>query len=140
VRGDPLFGTADAREVDAVEKHRKLATLEPRSKSVLVKVRETETALLEPLVIEDEAAVVPGEHLGSVSASADEDEEVPGVEVFLPLVADDGGQAVDGIAHVHPLSSEENTDGPRDEQHDGPRAPTAAPVPAAPRTSGRCRR
>ena len=102
MRGDPLLRAADARQVDAVEQHRKLAALEPRAESVLAKVWEAEAALLEPLVIEDEAAVVPREHLGTVAAPADKDEEVARVEVFLPLVADDGGEPVDGIAHVHP--------------------------------------
>jgi len=126
VRGDPLFGPADAREVDAVEEHRELAALEPRSESVLTEVRETETALLEPLVIEYEAAVVPGEHLGLVTAPADEDEEVAGVEVFLPLVADDGGEPVDGIAHVHSLGSKQDADGAWDEKHVWPELPQRA--------------
>ena len=79
MRGDPLFGPADAREVDAVEEHRELATLESSAEGILPEVRETEAALLEPLVIEDKTAVVPGEHLGLVTAPADEDEEVAGV-------------------------------------------------------------
>jgi hypothetical protein len=120
VRGDPLLGAADAGDVDAVEEHRELAALESSAESVLTEVRETEAALLEALVIEDEAAVVPGEHLGPVAAPADEDEEVAGVEVFLPLVADDGGESVDGIAHVHPLSSEQDADSSWDEKHVGP--------------------
>lgn len=120
MRGDPLFGPADAREVDAVEEHRELATLESSAEGILPEVRETEAALLEPLVIEDKTAVVPGEHLGLVTAPADEDEEVAGVEVLLPLVADDGGKPVDGIAHVHPLGSEQDADGAWDEKHVGP--------------------
>ncbi len=139
MRGDPLFRPADAGQVDAVEEHGELATLEPRTQSVLAKLRQPEASLLEPLVIEDEAAVVPSEHLRLVTAPANEDEEVAGVEVFLPLVADDGGQSIDGIAHVHPLSSEQDADSAWNEKHVGAGA-TAARAPAAPRTSGRCRR
>ena len=123
MRGDPLLGASDAREVDAVEEHRELAALESSAERVLTEVRETEAALLEALVIEDEAAVVPGEHLGPVAAAADEDEEVAGVEVLLPLVADDGGESVDGIAHVHPLGSEQDADSARDEKHARPELP-----------------
>jgi hypothetical protein len=123
VRGDPLLGAADAGDVDAVEEHRELAALESSAESVLTEVRETEAALLEALVIEDEATIVPGEHLGSVAAPADEDEEVAGVEVLLPLVADDGGESVNGIAHVHPLGSEQDADSARDEKHVGPELP-----------------
>jgi hypothetical protein len=139
VRGDPLFGPADTGEVDAVEEHRELAALESSAQSVLTEVRQAKAALLEPLVIEDEAAVVPGEHLGLVAAPADEDEEVASVEVLLPLVADDGGESIDGIAHVHPLGSEQDADSTRDEKHVGPGA-TAARVREARRISGRCRR
>jgi hypothetical protein len=120
VRGDPLLRASDARDVDAVEEHRELAALESSAESVLTEVREAEAALLEALVIEDEASVVPGKHLGPVAASADEDEEVAGVEVLLPLVADDGGKPVDGIAHVHPLGSEQDADSAGDEKHVGP--------------------
>ncbi len=95
MRGDPLFGPADAGEVDAVEEHGELAALEPRTQSVLTKLRQAEASLLEPLVEKDEAPVVPGEYLRPVPLPADEDEEVPGVQVFLPLVADDGGESVD---------------------------------------------
>jgi hypothetical protein len=118
-----LFGPADAREVDAVEEHRELAALESSAEGILAEVWQAEAALLEPLVVEDEAAVVPGEHLGPVAAPADEDEEVAGVEVFLPLVADDGGEPVDGITHVHSLRSEQDADSARDEKHASPELP-----------------
>jgi hypothetical protein len=123
VRGDPLFGPADTGQVNSVEQHGELAALQTRPESVLAKLRETEASLLKTLVEEDEAAVVPSEHLGPVAAPADKDEEVPGVEVLLPLVADDGGQPVNAVAHVHPLSGEEDADGAREEQHVQPGLP-----------------
>lgn len=110
MRGDPLLGPADAGQVDAVEQHGELAALQPGPERAVAESRESEASLLEPLVEEDEAAVVPGQHLRPVTPAADEDEEVAGVEVFLPLVADDGGEPVDAVAHVDGLGSEENPD------------------------------
>ena len=109
---------ADAAEVDAVEEHGELTALQPRPQRALAEGREPEAALLEPLVEKDETAVVPGEHLGPVAAAADEDEEVAGVEVLLPLVADDGGEPVDAVAHVDGLGGEKNPDRPREKQHE----------------------
>ena len=123
MRGDPLLGTADTREVDAVEQHGELAALQPRSERAFTKGRETEAALLEALVEQHEAAVVPGQHLGPVAAAADEDEEVPGVQVLLPLVADDGGKPIDAVAHVDGLRRQQDADRPREEQHRLPDRP-----------------
>ena len=117
VRGDPLLGAADTGEVDAVEKHRELAALQSSPERTIAEGRKTKASLLETLVEQDEAAVVPGEHLRPVPAAADEDEEVAGVDVFLPLVADDGGQPVDAVAHVDGLGGEEDPDRPGEEEH-----------------------
>lgn len=119
MRGDPLLGPADPAEVDAVEEHGELTALQPCPERALAEGWESKTALLEALVEEDEATVVPGEHLRPVAAAADEDEEVAGVEVFLPLVADDAGEPVDAVAHVDGLGGEKNPDRPREEQHEG---------------------
>lgn len=86
------------RDVDAVEHHRQLRGLELRAERALVKRRQTESALLEPLVEDDETAVVPGQHLHPVAPSRDEDEEVAGVDVFLPARAHQRGKAVDAVA------------------------------------------
>lgn len=79
-----------------------------------------EASLFEPLVSEDEAAIVPGEHLGLVATLRDEDEEVTRVEALFPLIADDGAQPVDAVAHVHRLRREENPDGSREQKHSLP--------------------
>ena len=76
-------------EVDAVEQHAQLRRVELRAERVGLEVRQPEAALLEALVIEDEAAAVPAEDLHLVAALADEDEEVAGEDVFLPLAAHD---------------------------------------------------
>jgi hypothetical protein len=82
-----------------------------------VKLRQLETALLEPLVVDDEAPVVPGENLHPVPPARDEDEEVAGVDILPPASADDGGQAVDALAEVHGRGREEHFDGARKKQH-----------------------
>ena len=117
VRGDPLLGAADTGEVDAVEEHRELAALQPSPERTISEGRKTKASLLETLVEQDEAAAVPGQHLGAVATPAHEDEEVASVEILLPLVADDGGQPIDAVAHVDGLGGEENPDRPREEEH-----------------------
>ena len=103
--------------VDAVQQHRQLRGIQLRAKRVVMKRGQPEASLLEPLVRQHEAAAVPRQHLHFVAALRHEDEEVAGVEVFLPLVPDDGTQPVDGIAHVHRLGRQQDADRPREKQH-----------------------
>lgn len=104
-------------QVDAVQQHRQLRGVELGSERAIADARLAEAPLLEPLVREDEAAVVPGQHLRAVALLREEDEEVPRVEVLLPLVSDDGAQAVDAVPHVDGVGSEQDADGAREEQH-----------------------
>lgn len=76
--------------VNTVEQHRQLRAVELNTESVLRDGRDAKAALFEALVVEHEAAVVPGEHLHPVSSTADEGEEVAGKDVFLPLASNDG--------------------------------------------------
>lgn len=73
-----------------------------------MKVWKSKAALLQPLVNDNEAAVVPIQNLHSVPALRNENEKVAGEEVFLPLVADDGAKAVDAVPHVDGFGCEKN--------------------------------
>ena len=72
------------REVDAIEQHRQLGGVELRSQRIVLEDGQPESALLEPLVRDDEAAAVPGEDLHPVASPGDEDKQVAGVDVYLP--------------------------------------------------------
>lgn len=113
----PPLGSADAGEIDPVEKHRELRPVELRAERALAHLGDPEPSLLESLIEEDEAAVVPGEDLDAIAALRDENEEVTREEVLLPLVPDDRGQAIDRVAHVDRLRRKKNADGAREEQH-----------------------
>lgn len=110
------------REVDAIEEHRQLRGVELRAEGLVVKRGELKAPLLEALVENDEAARVEAENLDAVTALRDEDEEVADEDVFLPLVAHDGAEAVDAVAHVDGLRGQQNTDRPREQQHGQPKA------------------
>jgi hypothetical protein len=84
-----VIGPADPAEVDPVEQHRELRRVDLDGHRGRVHVRELERAALEPLIDEDEAALVPQEDLQPVLPSRDEDEEVAGVRVLRELVLDD---------------------------------------------------
>jgi hypothetical protein len=62
--------------VNAIEKHRQLSAVELYAERVLGRSRNAEAALLEPLVVEHETAIVPGEQFDSISSTANESEEV----------------------------------------------------------------
>ena len=74
---------------------------------------EAKMALLEPLVVEDEAAAVPRQEFHAISTLRHEDEEMTGEEILLPAVAHQRGQAADAVPHVDRLGSEENPNRPR---------------------------
>ena len=112
------------REVDAIEQHGELGGVELGAERALMNRRQTEATLLEALVGQEKSTVVPGEDLHPVTSLRDEDEEVPCVEVLLPLSADDGGEPVDRIPHVDRLGSEEDADRAGKDQH--PAYPMAA--------------
>ncbi len=92
------------RDVDAVEQHGQLRGIQLRPQRVLSEGGQAEAALLQSLVGEHEASGVPREDFDAVAPARDEDEEVAGVEILLPLGAHDGGQPIDGVAHVHRLA------------------------------------
>jgi hypothetical protein len=77
----------------------------------ITRLHAAEPALLEPLVEDDEAAVVPGEDLHSVPATGQEDEKVPREDVLGELCADERSQAVDGVPHVDGLDRHEDANG-----------------------------
>ena len=85
-------------EVDAVEEHGELGRVELRAEGILVELGQAEASLLQTLVEDDEAAVVPGEDLHPVPPARDENEEVAGEDVLLPAAPDERHQAVDGVA------------------------------------------
>jgi hypothetical protein len=117
LRRGPFPRAADVREVDAFEEHRELGGVELSAERVLVHPWFAEAALLKALVIEDEAAAVPGEHLRAVALLREEDEEVPREEVLLPLVLRQCAKPIDAVAHVDGLGGEEDADRPRKEEH-----------------------
>lgn len=59
----PLLRATDPREIDSIEEHRQLGAVELGTEGVLIHFRDPEPTLLETLVVEDEAAAVPAEHL-----------------------------------------------------------------------------
>lgn len=81
-------------EVDAVQQHGELSGVELSAQGALVELGQAEAALLEALVEDDEAAVVPGEDLHPVPPPGDEDEEVAREDVLLPAAADERRQPV----------------------------------------------
>jgi len=85
-------------EVDAVEEHGELGGVELSAQGALVELGQAEAALLEPLIEDDEAAAVPGEHLHPVPPPGDEDEEVAGEDVLLPAAADQRHQPIYRVA------------------------------------------
>jgi hypothetical protein len=107
------------REVDAIEQHAELGRIQSGAQRVRLEERDPEAALLEAFVIEDEATAVPGEDLHLVAALADEDEEVAGEDIFLPLAAHHHREAVDAVAHVDPLGGEQDPHGLREQEHPG---------------------
>jgi hypothetical protein len=70
-----VLGAAHPPEVDPVEQHRELRGVDLDRHRGRVHVRQLELAALEPLVDEDEAALVPSEDLHAVAAARHEDEE-----------------------------------------------------------------
>ena len=113
----PPLRPADAREVDAVEEHRELRGVELSAERFVVEGRQPEAALLQALVVEDKAAVVPGEDLHPVTAPRDEGEEVTRVDVLLPITADDRRQPIDAVAQIHWLACEQDSNRPWEEEH-----------------------
>lgn len=101
------------RDVNAIEQHGQLRGIQLHPQCVLLEGWQTEAALLKTLVGEDETARVPGENLHPVPSPRDEDEEVAGVEVFLPLGADERCQPVNAVAHVDGLPRQEDSHGSR---------------------------
>jgi len=93
----PLLGTPHAREVDAIKKHRQLRRVELGAQCAFLHLGKSEAALLEPLVEEDEAAVVPREDLHPVAPARDEEEEMPREQILVPHVADHGRESVDAL-------------------------------------------
>ena len=125
-RRKPLFRSAHARDVDAVEQHRELGGIEARGDLRRVDRGQPEAALLETLVVDDEAAVVPGEDLRAVSAARDEDEEVAGEHVLSPAGAHEGDEPINAVPHVDRLRGEEDLDRAGQEKHGYLRAPTSS--------------
>ena len=108
------------RHVDTVEEHRQLSGVELHAQRVVLERRKPKPALLEALVREDEAAVVPCEDLHAVALLRDENEQVPGEDVLLPRVLNQRHEPVDAVAHVHRLRRQENPYGSREQKHLSP--------------------
>lgn len=113
----PLLWTTDAARVDPREQHRELRRVERHTDRIRRNVGQPKAAALEPLVVEDEPAVIPAQYLHAVAATSDEDEEVPGEDILLPLVTDDRHQTVDAATHVCWFRREENPDRARQAEH-----------------------
>jgi hypothetical protein len=84
-----------------------------RSERVLSEGGQAEAALLQAFVGEHEATGIPGEDFHPVSPPRHENEEVAGVEVFLPLGTHQRRQSINAIAHVDRLSRQQDAHGPR---------------------------
>jgi hypothetical protein len=101
------------RDVDAIEQHGQLRGIQLRSERVLSEGGQAEAALLQSLVGEHEASGVPPEDFDSVAPARDEDEEVAGVEILLPLGAHQRRQSVNAVTHVHRLTRQQDSHSPR---------------------------
>ncbi len=80
-------------------------------------VRQLELAALEPVVEQDEAALLPGEDLHPVRPPREEDEQVPGVGILAEFLKDDAHQAVDGLPHVYRVLPDEDAERPLNRNH-----------------------
>jgi len=96
--------------VDSIQQHGQLRGIELNSQRVLGNRRHSKPALLEALVIENEAAPIPGENLHPVAASTDESEEVSRVDVLLPLAAHDRAEPVDALSQINRVRREKDGD------------------------------
>lgn len=68
-------------------------------------------------VVEDETAAIPEEDLHAVTLAADEDEEVPLVQVEPPLVAHDRTEPVVAAPHVDLVDGQVDPNRRRERQH-----------------------
>jgi hypothetical protein len=108
LRRQPLHGTAHSRDVDSIEQHRELSGVDAQLLGAVFDDGDTKASGLEPLVEDDEAAVVPGEDLHAVTPTRDEDEERPAIHVFLPRALHEAHQPVDTPTQIDGLRGEQD--------------------------------
>ena len=123
-------------EVDAIEQHSERGRVDLGLLCTHGDARKAEASLLEALVVEDEAAAVPGEDLDAVAATAAEDEEMAAVQV-MSASAHEAPEPVDAAAEIDRASGQEDLHGRGKRQHDAGRSAQristtkAADTPAA---------
>src|SRR5207237_2341172 len=82
-------------------------------------LRDAEGPALEPLGPDGQAIAVPVEDLDAIPAAVDEDEEVTGEGIELGGSCDEGGEAVEALAHVGRFLGEGDPDGGAQPEHGG---------------------
>src|SRR3954454_10114982 len=80
-------------------------------------VRDAEGAALEPLGPDGQAIAVPIQDLDAIAPLVEEDEEVAGEGVELECTRDQGGEAIEALAHVGGFFGEVDTDGGAQSEH-----------------------
>ena len=101
-----MLGAANATHVDAVEQHGQLRSVHLDRPTIVSEPRSAKTVLLEPFVIENEAAAIPKQDLAAVSSTSQEHEQMSGEQVHAPLPADDAAQAVVATTKIDWLDRE----------------------------------
>ena len=119
-----------ARHVDSVEQHREVGRVDAHGAQSVGLRPNGESALLEALVVDDEASPVPDEDLAAVATFVEEDEDMPAERVENEHAAHDAEQAVVTEAHVDRLGGDPDSHAARQHQHARPASTTAAATAA----------
>lgn len=112
--------------VETTEQHRQLRPVEHHAIGAGRHARHPEAAARKALVIEDEAAAIPEEHLHAIAATTDEDEEVAAERIEREHVAHERAESVVAATKVHRLRREIHLRARRQRQHDERTAPSSA--------------
>ena len=106
-----------ATQIDAIEEHGEISAVDLELHGIFGRTRPAEAALLEALVVDHETAAVPEEDLHAIVGTAEEDEEMPGERVLLPLLANEREEAIVPHTHVDRSGRDEDANAPRQAQH-----------------------
>lgn len=120
------------RDVETAEQHREFRPVEHDVVGACRYARHAEAPACESLVVEDEAAAIPEEHLDAIAPTADEDEEVPAERIEREQVSDQRAETIVAPSQVDRLGREKYLRTRSDGQH---AARTAATSAATYRTS-----
>src|SRR5438034_8460302 len=127
-RGGPVIALRPPRvgPIEAVEQHGQLRRTQGHAGLARAGGWPAEGPLLEALVDDDEAVLVPVQQLDAVAALVAKHEDVSGQGIGLQVLADLLGQAVKAAPQIDRLAAEPDADGGRKAQHGGTSSSTAS--------------